>query len=495
MVKDAQVKGLFKAMSSGKALCVSAMRADMSENTARKYVQVGRLPSEVCAPHTWRTRKDPFTDVWPRVEGMLETSPGLEAKTVFDWLVREYPGRFQEGQLRTLQRRFRRWRARHGEAREVFFPQVHHPGELGASDFTDLSSLGITILGVPYPHLLYHFVLTWSNWEDATVCFAESYESLHTGFQNALWRLGGTPAKHRTDCLTAAVNNLKDPREFTLRYEALLSHYGTQAQRTNPASGNENGDVEQRHHRLKRAVDQALLLRGSRDFDSSGEYETFLRGVLKTQNGPRMQRLKQELPKLHCLPARRLADYTEISRVLVNKSSTIRVRKNTYSVHSRLIGYHVDVRLYADALHVHLGPDLLDRLPRLHGANGDHIQYRHIIDWLVRKPGAFANYRYRAALFPTSYFRIAYDQLCRWCRPEADREYLRVLYLAARESETLVNEALRRLIAEGQLPRHAEVKSLVQWLQGGSDTAPEVQVLPVDLGGYDALLEAKEVQG
>ena len=249
MVTDAQVKGLFKAMSSGKPLYKSAERADMSENTARKYVRSRLLPKEQAQAHTWRTRPDPFADVWAEVEQKLHVAPALEAKTLFDWLNREYPGRFEEGQLRTLQRRLRQWRAEYGEGREVFFPQEHHAGRLCSSDFTSMNSLGITIQGRVFPHLLYHFVLTWSNWEDVTICFSECMESLREGLQNALWRLGGVPRGHLSDCLSAAVNNLKNPRKFTAKYHSLLGHYGLEPIRTNPSSPHENGDVESRNNR------------------------------------------------------------------------------------------------------------------------------------------------------------------------------------------------------------------------------------------------------
>jgi len=490
MVTDGQVKELFSSMSSGKALYQSAARADMSENTARKYVRVGAYPSTIRCEHGWRTRRDPFESVWEEVQGLLRDSPGLEAKTVLEWLCRERPGEFTMGQLRTLQRRFRQWRAEYGEGREAFFPQEHKPGLLGASDFTNMNGLRVSIQGVHFEHLLYHFVLTWSNWEDATICFTETYESLHTGLQNALWRLGGSPARHRTDCLSSAVNNLSDPREFTQRYEALLHHYGMEPSRTNPNSGNENGDAEQSHHRLKRAIDQALMLRGSRDFASRDEYWRFVREVLQRQNQARGQRIPQELSSLRALPARRLLDYSVLPRVRVSPSSTIRVRKNTYSVHSRLIGYHVNVRLYAEQLEVYVGGSCVERLPRLRGSDGASINYRHIIDWLVRKPGAFAAYRYRWSLFPSSYFRIAYDRLREWCRPEADREYLKILHCAAQESETLVNEALRRLLDEGQLPRVKQVAALVEWLTQRSSLKPHVEVAAVDLRGYDELLGA-----
>jgi hypothetical protein len=99
--------------------------------------------------------------------GLLEVNPGLEGKTIFEYLQRRYTGRFAEGQLRTLQRRVKVWRATEGPVREVFFAQRHQPGRLSASDFTHMSELGITIQGQSFPHLLYHLVLTYSNWESA----------------------------------------------------------------------------------------------------------------------------------------------------------------------------------------------------------------------------------------------------------------------------------------------------------------------------------------
>jgi hypothetical protein len=493
MVKDAQVKGLFMNMSEGKPLYVSAQKADMCENTARKYVRSQRFPSDLKHPHTWRTRPDPFFEVWPRVEAILAEEPQLEAKAAFQWLQHEYPGRFSDTQLRTLQRRFRFWHATQGPAKETFFPQDHYPGALGASDFTWMSDLGITISGVPFDHLLYHYVLTWSNWEQGTVCFSESFESLSAGLQNALWRCGGVPVAHRTDRLTAAVNNLDEKRDFTIRYGALLRHYNLMGQKTNPNSGNENGDVEQRNYRFKSSIRQALILRGSRDFSSRDDYERFHDRHFDRLNEGRKKLFEEERRHLQPLPARRLPDYTELRDVHVCKASTIFVRKKIYSVHSRLRDEHVTVRLFAEHLEVLYGATLVERLPRIRGADNFRINYRHVIDWLVRKPGAFANYRYRSELFPTSHFRIAYDLLREQSPISADREYLAILYCAASQSEELVNRSLQKLITEGAAITAKGVESLVAWLeQNGIPHVIETAVAPVDLDRYDNLLSYKE---
>ena len=210
--------------NKGRNYLVSASKAGMDEKTARKYRKLGKLPSEVKVDHTWRTRENPFVEVWAEVVPKLSLNPGLEAKTLFLDLQRRYPGRFQDGQLRTFQRLVKRWRATEGPSREIFFPQVHHPGELCESDFTHMDNMGITINGHPFSHMIYHFVLTYSNWEAGTICFSESFESLSQGLQNALWSLGGVPRFHRTDQLSSAVKKAASKKEFTDSYSGLLCH-------------------------------------------------------------------------------------------------------------------------------------------------------------------------------------------------------------------------------------------------------------------------------
>ena len=302
----------------------------------------------------------------PNSSDRLERNPGLQAKTLFEDLQRRFPGRFPDGQLRTLQRKIKAWKALEGPPKEVFFDQVHTPGEFGASDFTCMNDLQVTLAGQPFDHLIYHFVLTYSNWETGTVCFSESFESLSQGLQNALWELGGVPQMHRTDRLTAAVNNLGDRDLFQQRYRALLAHYGLTPQAIQARKAHENGDAEQSHNRLKQAIDQALMLRGSRDFDDRAAYERFLREFFAQRNSGRTERFAEERPRLSDLPARRV-DAWHRRRVRVTQGSTIRIVTNTYSVPSRLIGEQVDVHVMAECLEVWLGAVLVERVPRLRG--------------------------------------------------------------------------------------------------------------------------------
>jgi hypothetical protein len=422
---------------------------------------------------------------------MLDVNPGLQAKTIFAYLKTQHPGRFQDGQLRTLQRRVKSWRALEGPAKEVFFPQVHYPGALAQSDFTSMNSLGVTIEGAPFPHLVYHFVLTYSNWGSGTVCFSESFESLSVGMQNALWELGGVPVAHQTDRLSAAVNKVDHPEEFTAAYRAVLAHYGLEGHKGQAGKANENGDVEQRHHRFKIAVDQALLLRGSRNFPDRESYETFLGEIFAQLNAGRSNRFSEEIRVLRRLSQHRLDAFKRIA-VRVRPGSTIRVQHNVYSVHRRLIGEMVDVRIHPEHLEVRYAQRIVEKLLRLRGTGKHRVDYRHIIEWLVRKPGAFANYRYLSDLFPSSRFRMSYDALKADVGSRADKEYLKILELSAKEGESVVEWVLRLLLEAEQPIAVNVVKDLVRYYANESQELADVDVEEVDLNGYDSLLEGEQ---
>ena len=472
-----------------RTLTSAAAKAGMDEKTARRYLLLDKLPSEVKPERSWRTRPDAFEEVWEDLERKLELHPQLEAKTLFEYLQREYPRRFDDGQLRTLQRRIKVWRALEGPAKEVMFAQVHRPGQLCQSDFTYMNKLGVTIAGERFDHLLYHFVLTYSDWESATICYSESFESLSAGLQSALWELGAAPTAHQTDRMSTAVQKTDHPEEFTPRYLALLRHYRMAARTIQAGRPNENGDVEQRHYRFKRVLEQQLMLRGSRDFASRQHYLAFVQQLIDQLNRGRRHRLQEELKVMRRLPLGRLDAFQRL-QVRVAAGSTISVARNTYSVHSRLIGEQVSVRLHADELEVWYAQRCLERIPRLRGEGRHRVQYRHIIDWLVRKPGAFENYRYREDLFPSSRFRIAYDQLKgHHSMRGAAKQYLLILQLAAKVSEDLVDQALRQLLDRGTNINIEQVRELV--LDGQPSWVPGVvTVAAVQVREYDALLVA-----
>jgi len=492
MVSDRQVTRLWRLARTEWTLELAAAKAGMDAKTARKYLRGRRLPSEMKQKHDWRTRTDPFAEVWDEMRQRLDIEPGLQAKTLFEHFQQSAPGRFTDGQLRTLQRRIKQWRATEGPAKEVFFAQQHQPGELCQSDFTHCRELGITIAGEAFPHLIYHFVLSYSNWETGSICYSESFESLSAGLQEALWELGGVPREHRSDRMSAAVNNLTDRKEFTRNYESLLQHYGLGGQKIQAGRANENGDVEQRHYRFKQAVAQVLMMRGSRDFASVHAYEEFLRKLFARLNAGRRVRLAEEMRVLRPLPERRL-DTTRRIEVRVSPGSLIQVHRNSYSVHSRLIGELVEARLKADTVEVWYGERKMEELPRLRGRGKHRVDYRHIIDWLVRKPGAFENYRYREELFPTSWFRMSYDALREQCGPRRGaKEYVQILALAARSGELMVEESLRALLKN---PEQMSAATVAGMLEQGARCPPitAVDVDPVSLAVFDELLSSNEV--
>lgn len=477
-------------LEQGISQVTAAAKAGMSERSARKYARAGLNPSQLKVAHTWRTRADPYGEVWPEIEALLRQDGSLEAKLIWAELNERYPGRFPPGQLRTLQRRFRRWRARSGPDREVFFPQVHVPGEQAQSDFTDMRELRITIAGEPFAHLLYHCVLTYSNWESVSICPSESFEALSAGLQAALWRLGGVPREHRTDNLSAATHDLPDSRgrDFTDRYRELLDHYGMRGSRNFPGNAHENGDVESANGTLKSALDQRLRLRGTREFASREAYLAFLDTCISARNATRGVRLEQERAQLRALPVRPLPAYKELYAT-VSRASAVRVLNHSYSVSSRLIGHRLRVHLHADTVELDYQGERVAVMERLIGRGSSRIDYRHIIHTLVRKPGAFRRYVFREALFPTLEFRRAYDALLAHAEERADLEYLRILHLAANDGESVVRETLAQLLATPSLLSYEAVRARVRGPRSYSGV-PYLHISDPDLSAYDRLLSA-----
>lgn len=488
MVTDRQVRRLREQRMTGKTLAAAAAAAGMSERTARTW-QSGPLPSAAKAPRSWRTRPDPFATVWaseiePRL--VADTDGRLQALTLFEWLCERYPDRFQSGQVRTLQRRVRDWRAQHGPDQEVFFEQTAVPGREAAVDFTDASDLAVTIAGEPFEHLWFEWVLSFSGWTYTELAASESFEALVSGLQGALWTLGAAPAVVRHDNLSAATHELRRSggRHLNARFRGVLDHYGLRSSRIQPREAHENGVVEQAHFRTKTAVEQALLLRGSRDFADEAAYVAFVRDVIeRKRNAAAARRLADERPHLRPLPSAPIPSYTTFT-CQVRRWSTIHLGGRTYSVPARLIGHTVEARQHPRVVEVRYRGEVVETMPRLRGR--DHrIDYRHIIGALVRKPGAFARYRYREELFPTLTFRRAYDALVVTHGERADIEYLRVLHLAATAGEARVVATLDGMLTDGRGFDYAAIQALV------TPPIPRVPavLLPVpDLTVYDALI-------
>jgi hypothetical protein len=485
--RDLEVLRMMRERAKGRTQEQAAARAGMSVRTARTYERLGQLPSQLKQPRSYRTRPDPFAADWPWVVSQLERDDALQATTLFALLGTLHPGRYQSGQVRTLQEHIATWRAQHGPTQEVMFPQIHRPGVDAQSDFTHMESLGVTLGGVPFPHLVFHLVLSYSNIEAVQICFSESFESLVEGIETCLWSVGGVPQRHRTDHLSAAIHPLdEDGRaEAKQRYSVLMGHYGLEPTTNNLGMAHENGDVEQSHFRFKEAVDQALRVRGSREFRDRPAYTRFLHNLVNQRNLTRQVRWAEEQAALRPLPASWLALCREL-RVRVGRFSTIQVLRNTYSVPSRLIGTKLLVRVRSEVLEVYRGTAHLLSMPRLLGHGQHRIDYRHVIWSLVRKPAAFAQYRYHDDLFPSLTFRRAYDALREGKPQRADRDYVRILHLAASTSENEVELALGLLLDQGALPSFDAVRDLVRVPVAAR--LPELGPVVLDMAIYDRLL-------
>lgn len=485
MINLKQYGRLLRKHAQTHNMSLSALHAGVDRKTARKYIQAQQTPEELQKSHAWRTRPDPLANVWPVAERMLADAPELEGKGLFEWLLRQPGSTLEPKHLRTFQRRVTSWRATHGPEKEVFFAQKHTPGLSMELDWTHARELEVTIQGTPLEHLLCHCVLPYSNWQWATRCQSESFLSLVSGLQAALQRLGKTPSYLGTDQSSAATHEINDGgRGFNPDYLDVCQHYDLAPVTINRACPNEHGDVESQNGHLKRRLKQHLLLRGSRDFQTEAAYDQFLGQVIESANQSRQARLVEELAVMRSLPGTLLADYREVD-ARVSGQSTIRVRHVTYSVPSRLIGQRVRVEVYESQLKVYLGRERVLELPRACGDRGAVIDFRHLINPLLRKPGAFLNYQHREQLYPTVAYRAAFDRLI---QDHGERvgviEYLHVLKLAADHTVERVEVALGLWMARVGRWRSSDVREVV---------APVIVRIP-DLTGYDQLLSTNEEQ-
>lgn len=496
MITRKQYKRLMSEYEKLYNLSHCAMKADIDRRTARKYIAAGKGPEELQSPHTWRTRPDPLEHIWPEAQSMLEGSPELEAKTLFDHFLARSDSGLQETHLRTFQRRVRHWRALHGPEKEVFFAQDRQPGQLMQLDWTYAKELNVTIGGELLDHLFCQCVLPHSNWQWATRCISESFLSLVAGFQAALKELGKCPVHLCTDHSSAATHELEvmagRPRAYNSDYLELCTHYDLTPVTINVGCPHEHGDVESQNRHLKRRLEQHLILRGSREFSSLEDYDQFVVRVLRRANAARQQRLAEELAVMRPLPGSALAEYREYAPV-VSSQSLIRVNKHAYSVPSRLIGHTLRVQQHEAVLKVYLGGEYLFDLPRWRGDKGAVVDFRHVIDPLLRKPGAFLHYRHRQALYPSTVFRAACDRLV---ADHGERpgviEYLHLLKLAAEHTVETVEGLLKERLSQPGKWRALQVR---EQLTPQPRRIVALADLTPSLDGYDQLLESEVAHG
>lgn len=481
------------------AVPVAAAKAGFGRSTAYRIEQDPRLPSTKKAPRG-RRRPDPLEGIWDEeIVPMLEAAPSLRPIAVFEEIGRRHPD-LDPGVRRTLERRIRSWRAVHGPEKEVIFRQRHEPGQLGLSDFTVMNDLGVTVAGQPFDHRLYHFRLVFSGFEHASIVLGgESFTALAEGLQNALWSLGGAPNEHRSDSLSAAFRNLdreaKD--DLTSRYEAFCAHYRMTPSRNNRGVAHENGAIESAHGHLKKAIEDALLLRGSRDFDDIDAYRGFVDELIGRRNARHQKQIALERAALQPLPERRTTDYEE-AIVVVTSSSGFTLKKVFYSVPSRLIGHRLRVHLFDDRLELFLGGSHLMTRPRgrplAEGRHGHVVDYRHVIHSLRRKPMALLNLVYRDQLFPRPAYQRTFEHLLTEL-PERQACKIMVELLALaheRACEVELAGMLEDLLDERRLPDPVALRA--HFLPDAA-TFPDVTVAATPLGLYADLAVIQQGAG
>jgi hypothetical protein len=475
--------------NNGGVVSHAALKANMHPETAARYLKANAGPNELKqerGSRTYRTRPDPLKDIMPEAARYLEAAPEIEAKGLLAHLKIAKPELAEAVALRTFQRGLKVWRALHGPPKEVFFPQAHEPGLAAQFDWKRAGELGITIAGAPFDHLLGHFVLPYSNWQRASICFSESFVSLKTGVQAGYWSLGGVTSELWTDNSSTATHQIKrdnEERTFNDAYTAFCRHLKAEPHTINVACPNEQGDVESAHRHLIRRVRTHLAIRGSSDFPDQAAYQAFNDQVCAGANSLRTAKVAEEIARLRPLPAQRYPETEQIG-VNVTSGATVRLKQQTYSVPSKLIGLKLDAHVSENQVRFTYEGQEVCQLPRMQGTK-PQIDYRHVITWLVRKPGAFRGYVYREEMFPTVVFRQTYDRLCAAEDRVADARYLLILELAANHGESAVADLLGACLRAGEVPRPELIEaSLNTERPAPTELAPFVP----DLKTYDSLL-------
>jgi hypothetical protein len=489
MVSDHQVLALWKEYSKSRVISISALKAGMSRKTASKFIKSDKLPSESNKDRHWKTHPDKLEAIWDEATDYLKESPELEAKALFEHLLEQHPDKLEPSQLRTFQRRVKKWRLQHGEDQEVYFDQFTTPGKLAQLDWVVMNSIGITVAGIEFKHKLIHFTLNHSNVESVSICRSESIVSIKKGIREFLYRVaGGAPEILQVDNSSAATHKpskSKEGRIFNEEYLQILTYYGIKAQKTNISSPHENGVVESQNGHLKNKIKQALLIRGSSNFDTIKDYEQFLKNIIDKANKKRAKKFEEERSLLKSLPLKPLPEYQE-EYVKIRNRSTVCIKKVTYSVPSRLIGSKLKAKIYEDKIELFTGITCVHQMPRVLGDRGTVINYRHIIHSLIKKPAAFDGYKYREELYPTSNFKLAYEWLIRnKSSRSATLEYLRILKLAADNFEEDVDIAIGLILEDKKVKISIDsITDII--LKKNHKIQDSIELIP-DLNIYDNL--------
>lgn len=468
-----------------------AKECHVDPKSVRKYVDKDVAPATK-KPREQPTRTAPLDEFWPEIKTLLENDPKLKPYAILEFFVDKYPTKFEHSWRRTLERRIGQWKLEQQIEKNVVCSQTHQAGDVLAYDFTELASLNITVASQPWRGLLFHATLTQSNWEYGELCLSESYEAVVSGVQNSFLTMGGVTRRLRSDSLTAAVNNLNSKHAFHAGYRSFLEHFGVNGHRINVRQPQENGDCESSHGHLKDYLDQALRLRGNRNFESLDQLRTFIDEQLAKRNAKRREAIARERALLAPLPTTLFPTFTQVD-LRIPTTSIVRLKQNSYSVPSYLIGLSLQSHIHADHIEIWQAGRKLFEMPRLIGKDQVWFDYRHVIDSLVRKPGGFANYRYREHMYPTMWFRKAFDTaVAQHGEHSGIKCYLKLLYLAKHHGQDCVEIELRQALESAATIDPKSIESKIDKTSPAS-LVEDPHVEQPELDTYDDLLEHKEV--
>ncbi len=474
---------------------VAAAKAGISERSARRIDQQAHQPLK--QERRWRTRKDPLAEVWDSIVlPLLESSSVLTPVGIFDYLCEHHTAQFDPRARRTLERRIGRWRQLHGPAQSVMFVQTHEPGERGIADFTWVKE-PVTIAGQVLRHKLFHYRLVASGWAYVQVTYGgESFSALSDGLQKAFRTSGGVPRQLRTDSLSAAYKNRQEQDDFTERFVGFCHHYGVQATRNNRGVAHENGAIESPNNHIKQQLKQALLLRGSHDFTNRDAYEAFVQAVVARRNRRVSTAFTAEQQHLQPLPVYDSSTYTEHT-LRVSRTSTIALKRVTYTVPSRLIGSRLMVRLSDARLELWCSGEHTLTLPRIHARGQQRqrsVNYRHVIESLVKKPRAFRHAQWRDELLPSDDYRRIWQHVDQTLSADKACHYIvRLLHLAKKsDRESPLGRYVLAGIENGNTPSLLQCEDRFLTL---TPTLPAMVVQQHALGDYQALLRTGGYHG
>jgi len=474
-----------KERNSGETQELAAAKSGMSISSGYRTEKGLRKPKK---PRIHRTRIDPIVDIWESdLLPLLQAEPTLTGLTLWEYLDDNYPEEYSYSLLRTLQRRVADYKLEHGPSKDVIFRQSFPAGVQGMSDFTHPDTK-ITIAGIEFEHIIYQFVLTHSHHRYAQVMRGgESFSALSEGLQNAFAHIGGVPLESKTDSLSAAYKNAYEEKTLTDNYSKLCQHYGLKAIRNTKGVSHENGSVETANRALKHRIDQAIKLRGSHDFATIEDYQKLIDAQVKRLNKRSVSRFSQEQKALRPLPKYRFMDYEEIA-TKVTTSSTITIKRTLYSVPSKLIGANLKILLYHDRLECYVGTNKITTLNRVYTHKGQPrarlIDYKHVVDSLVKKPQAFRYSQIQQDLMPSELYKqlwqLSNEQFdshsaCKWM--------VTVLKIASISNDE--NALAQNLLDKDKLPG---TKTLQDQYLIKTQALPDITQRQHDINDYDGLL-------